>query len=68
MNNKEKLLIVLAIVIVGLLIAILDKVEPVVSDYHCEMVALWKEGEKHGVEPADRAGWPDYNNTCEVSK
>lgn len=36
--------------------------------YHCEGVKLWLDDAKYGVPEEQRSGWPDHNNSCEVSK
>lgn len=34
--------------------------------FYCEMIALWKADAAMNVEPAQRRGWPDYDNRrCE---
>ena len=77
MNNEEQAFemgatVILGIVILGVLAWVgtgdyQDEVED--QAYYCEMVETWKADAKRGVAPADRAGWPDYqNNYNEVCK
>lgn len=70
MRSGLLMALVFLLAIVGMLV--LNKMEfnDQVSqhEFHCKAVKLWLDDAKYGVPAEQRSGWPDYNNSCEVSK
>lgn len=69
MNDRQKIQLTFAAVLAALLIVLgmtgsedFAEEQRQVSVY-CEMVGLWTEDARLGVEPNNRRGWPPYNGT-----